>query len=424
MSPLTKHHPFARSITFLQRATLLALLCAVLLLETACSSLLSPDKKANLDLTATAARLGTATPPPTATITPSYVFPSCEPHPSAYLPPQAPLFTPSTPTSEASAPVTTLRSLAELRNLFIGVSVSPSRVKNPQYAALITREFNMIVPENSLKWVVVHPEPERFDFTEGDTIIGFAQSHNLKVRGHVLVWDGQLPDWVLQAEYSREEWMLILCTHIKTLVTRYRGKIYAWDVVNEAFDTEGLLRETLWLKRIGPDYIAMAFQWAHEADENALLFYNDFNAEGMNAKSHAIYAMAQALIRLGIPIHGIGMQMHTRLWGPPLPSEMRENMHRLEELGLRVHITEMDIRLQHSPNTTAAKFVEQGEMYAQFLRACLQATNCEAFVVWGLSDKHSWIPLVTGQPDAPLLFDEQLQPKPAYFALLNVLMQP
>ncbi len=419
-----RSHFLTMSLQILIRPLFLILLILSLIASSGCSALFHSGDRSSLNLTATAAFIATNAPPPTATITPSYVFPSCEPHPSAYAPPQAPLFTPSTPTSEAFPQAATLRTLAEQKQLLIGVSVSPSRVKNPQYAALITREFNMIVPENSLKWVVVHPEPERFDFTEGDTIIGFAQSHNLKVRGHVLVWDGQLPEWVLQSEHTREEWMHILCTHIKTLVTRYRGKVYAWDVVNEAFNTEGLLRETIWLQRIGPDYIAMAFQWAHEADDAALLFYNDFDAEGMNAKSHAIYAMAQALMHLGIPIHGIGMQMHTWLWGPPLPIEMKENMQRLEAIGLRVHITEMDIRLQYSPNTMAAKFIEQGEMYAQYMRTCLQAPNCEAFVTWGLSDKHSWIPYFTGQPDAPLLFDENLQPKPAYFAIMNALTQP
>jgi endo-1,4-beta-xylanase len=243
----------------------------------------------------------------------------------------------------------------------------------------------------------------------------------MAVRGHVLVWDLQMPDWVTGSERPRREWIQILCTHIKTVVSHYRGQIYAWDVVNEAVNADGTLRNTFWMQAIGPEYIAMAFQWAREADPSARLFYNDNGGEGLNTKSQAIYMLVNGLQGSGIPIDGVGLQMHTAIYVAPSFSALTENMLRLSELGMEIHITEMDVRLQHAADSSEVKLRAQAETYRQVLSACLSVENCRAFVTWGLTDRVSWIPSWTGTPDAPLLFDESGAPKPAYQAVRELL---
>ena len=324
------------------------------------------------------------------------------------------------PASPTSAP--TLRSLAQARGLWVGTAIDPGWLAGePDYASLLGREFNAVTPENVMKFELIHPEPERYDFTGGDAVVAFAQTHGMLVRGHTLVWDSQLPDWVRRGSFTRDEWKDLLREHIQTVVGHYRGQVAAWDVVNEALTDDGLLRDTIWLRAIGPEYIALAFQWTHATDPDARLFYNENGGEGMNRKSQAVYALVQGLLQAGVPIHGVGMQMHTWLGGRPSHEALAANLARLDRLGLEVHITEMDVRIQYSTLSKPEKLAGQAEKYSQVFAACIAAPNCKAFVTWGLTDRHSWIPGFTGHPDSPLLFDESGQPKPAYFAILNLL---
>jgi endo-1,4-beta-xylanase len=288
---------------------------------------------------------------------------------------------------------------------------------------LLRREFNLLAPENAMKWDHVHPQPETYDFREADTLVAFAQANGMAVYGHALVWHQQLPEWILKGRYYRQEWIQILCKHIKTVVHHFRGKIYAWDVVNEALSNDGpLYPESIWMRKIGRDHIAMAFQWAHEADPDALLVYNEHSAEGMNVKSQAVYDLVKGLLENGIPIDAVGMQMHIGLVNPPAIQDIDSNMQRLADLGLQVHITEMDVRT--GPIRSAAKFTLQADIYRRVLAVCLAHSNCRVFATWGVSDRHSWIPGLTGRPDAPLLFDQAGAPKPAYTALFDLLSQP
>ena len=345
------------------------------------------------------------------------IFPSCEP--AAGIPP----FEITAP-QEMDQPtdVPSMRLLAKQRNLFIGAATDPGYLQDNSAASqLLAREFNMIVPEVAMKWEIIHPEPERYDFSRGDALVTFARQQGMAVRGHVLVWDLQMPAWVTNGQFTRQEWMNILCTHIKSVVGHYRGQVYGWDVVNEAVNQEGTLRNTFWMNKLGPEHIAMAFQWAREADPNAKLFYNDNGGEGLNSKSQAIYALLQGLLQSGVPIDGVGMQMHTWLGGAPPTSELSANMQRLAELGLEIHITEMDVRVQYSTADDSTKLAEQADTYREVLSVCLSVRNCKAFLTWGLTDRYSWIPGYTGKPDAPLLFDKNGLPKPAYFAIVKLL---
>lgn len=208
-----------------------------------------------------------------------------------------------------------LREAAQSSGVLVGAAVKPAQLSEAAYASTLAREFNMLEPEDVLKWEEVHPEPQSFDFSHADQIVDFAIRHGMKVRGHTLVWHHQNPQWLTEGKYTSGELWQILEKHIKSVVGHYRGKIFAWDVVNEAFDElqPGKLRSTIWrdqpgigLAGNGSSYIERCFRWAHEADPQALLFYNEAGAEVVNPKSDAIYAMVRDFRQRGIPIDGVG----------------------------------------------------------------------------------------------------------------------
>lgn len=327
--------------------------------------------------------------------------------------------------SVTPTPVPSLRTEVQEQNFWIGTAIDPAWFDESSFAELLSREYNMLTPEVAMKWEVIHPTRDYYDFRRGDQVTSFARLNGMLVRGHPLVWDKQLPEWLTEAEgknlFTREEWIEILRGHVMTVAGHFRGQVYAWDVVNEAIDEDGTLRDTIWLRTIGPEYILLAFRWAHEADPYALLFYNDNGGEGVNAKSNGIYALVNGLLLDGIPIHGVGLQMHTSLENAPSREELAANLDRLAELGLRIHITEMDVRVQNSTASEEEKLSQQAEIYGRVFEVCYQNPMCEAFVVWGATDRQSWIPGYTGNPDMPLLFDEDGKPKPAYQSIMQIL---
>ena len=336
--------------------------------------------------------------------------------------PEAPKPTP-TPTINPRPP---LRSLAEEHGLLVGVAVAPGYLEDPTYTALLKREFNAVTPENVMKWDTIHPESDRYDFSGGDAIVNFARRNGLKVHGHTLVWGNQLPQWVLEGDYTREQWIEILRQHITTVAGHYRSSandhtLIAWDVVNEAVGKNGELFDNFWLQKIGPEYISLAFQFAREADPDALLFYNDNGGEGLNPKSQGIYNLVKGLVQTGVPIDGVGLQMHTASGQAPSTHELAANMKRLSDLGLQVQVTEMDVRTQYSQDLLPQKLQAQADVYRQVMEACLESPGCTGFFTWGLTDRFSWIPGYTGKADYPLLFDENYQAKPALDALLSIL---
>jgi endo-1,4-beta-xylanase len=215
--------------------------------------------------------------------------------------------------------------------------------------------------------------------------------------------------------------MEVLRDHITTVVGRYRGRVDAWDVVNEAIEGSGL-RNTVWHNVIGPEYLDLAFQWAHEADPDALLFYNDYSAEGMNTKSDAVYDLVKGMLERGVPIHGVGMQMHIALGQVPPADKFLENMDRLADLGLQVHITELDVRIRDDPDEET--LVQQAEDYREIMETCLAAKGCTAFITWGFTDRYSWIPSSRQGWGSALILDASYQPKPAYTALQDALSEP
>ncbi len=242
----------------------------------------------------------------------------------------------------------------------------------------------------------------------------FAGANEMYVHGHTLVWHNQVPSWLASGSFTRDEMIDILRDHIYTVAGRYSGTIAAWDVVNEAVNDDGSLRNTLWLSRIGPEYLDLAFQFASDADPNARLVYNDYGNESINAKSNGIYDLVSGLMARGIPIHGVGFQLHITRSGINLPSFV-QNMQRFADLGLEIYITELDVRMQLP--VTPKKLATQANVYAGILNACLAQSACRAFQMWGFTDAHSWVPSFFPGYGAALIFDEMYQPKPAYDAL-------
>lgn len=313
-----------------------------------------------------------------------------------------------------------LRRLATGVDLRVGTAVDVAPLRDDAaYARLVAREFDLVTPENALKFSVVQPERGRFDFTQADALVEFAATHGMAFNGHVLVWHQQLPAWLEHGGFGRDDLIAILRDHIHTLVTRYRGRVASWDVAAEAVDESGRMRETFWSRGIGPDYLMLAFRWAHEADPDAELRYNDYGGEGLGAKSDGIFMLAGALRAAGAPIHGVGLQMHVSLDDAPKPSEVRANLRRLAALGLVTHITEMDVQLTLPATREALK--KQAALYRDMLRACLDVPTCRSFSTWGATDRYSWIPEFFPGKGAALLFDAEGRPKPAYTRVHNTL---
>jgi len=313
-----------------------------------------------------------------------------------------------------------LRVLAGRRSFRVGVAVNAAALRGDgQYADIVGREFNLVVPENALKMGPLRPAPDEFDFSDADGIVAFAEQHGMAVRGHTLVWHRMLPEWFEKGCFTSEEVARILRAHIQTVVDRYRGRIYAWDVVNEAVDERGILRDSFFLRMLGPGYVADVFRWAHEADPDARLFYNDYEIEAINPKSTAVYAMVGELCGQGMPVHGIGIQGHI-LVRPMLDFQsMAANVRRFRALGLDVEVTEADVRgrVPFSDNDLR----DQAYVYAELMRLCLDVSPCDAFLVWGVTDRYSWVPEAFVGEGAPLLFDDAGCPKPAYYAVQDAL---
>lgn len=335
---------------------------------------------------------------------------------------------PDPPPSEP--PSGPLRDLADPRGLTVGTAVDVGvLLSDAQYAEVLAREFNGATPENAMKWNPLRPRRDVFDFSEADELVAFAAEHDMDVRGHTLVWHNQLPDWLTSQDWSREELMDLLETHIKTVVTHYKdaypGQVTRWDVVNEAIEGSGTdLRSTIWLETIGPEYIAMAFQWAHEADPDAQLYYNDYNIAGGGAKSDAVYDLVSGLVEDGVPIDGVGFQAHlSTQYEAPSARDLESNMQRYAELGLNVAITELDVRipLGDDGEPTDEQLSVQADYYSRFMYICLAAENCSDFRMWGFTDAESWVPDAFEGTGAALIFDENYNPKPAYDALLEAL---
>jgi endo-1,4-beta-xylanase len=331
-------------------------------------------------------------------------------------------------TALAAAPTQTLRQAADRAGSLVGTAVRPSLFSEAAYSETLAREFNMVEAEDAMKWWTIRRNEDRFDFREGDEVVRFAQAHGIKVRGHCLVWDHSNPEWLAQRKYSPDQMSALLKEHIATVMKHFAGQVFAWDVVNEGLDENGRVKDSPWYNRPGiglagkgTAYIEQAFRWAREADPQALLFYNEAEGEGLNRKSDAIYEMVKDFKKRGVPIDGVGLQMHI----PNLEVDtaaIAANIARLAALGVQVHITELDVSLpiDATGRASSSDLLRQADMYRRLVRACLQNPGCMAIQTWGFSDKYSWIGWHThGTQGAALPFDRAYKPKLAYDSIIE-----
>lgn len=320
----------------------------------------------------------------------------------------------------------------------IGVAVSGRALKTDE-GPFILQQFNSLTAENAMKPGVLQPKQGVYNWREADSIAAFARRNGLKLRGHTLCWHQQVPSWFFYDAnnklVNKEELLRRLQEHITAVVTRYKDVVYAWDVVNEVISdkTGEMYRNSLWYEVAGEDFISKAFEYAHAADENAQLFYNDYN-EIDPVKRGKIIAMIKALQQKGVPIHGVGLQAH---WSVTEPTEdqLTATLEDFSKLGLRMHITELDVsvykkehnarqRLPTDIDTlfTKEKEAAQAAAYKMFFRLFRQYRKYISSVTfWNISDRHSWLDYfpVDRRKDYPLLFDKNLQPKQAYWEVVK-----
>jgi endo-1,4-beta-xylanase len=310
-----------------------------------------------------------------------------------------------------------LRLFAQALGFEVGTAVRPEPLFcEDDYAQVLGREYNQVTPELDLTFSTLRPEFATFSFRIPDAMVDFAEQRGMAVYGHTLVWGEALPPWLTEAQLGPAQAAAVLQNHIQNVVGHYAGRMDAWNVVNEAIDYDGSLRDTLWLQTIGPDYIDQAFQWAHEADPDARLIYNDFQDEGLGVKSDGVFALVQGMVQRGVPIDGVGFQAHLELGFPhPSREEIAANMDRYAALGIDVYITEMDVTITGTPSE--ADLVAQAAIYEHMMHVCVTKPNCHALVTWGFTDKHSWVPELVPGAGSALPFDANYAPKPAYYAL-------
>jgi len=348
------------------------------------------------------------------------------------------------PVSAGSAPPKpqdqTLRSLAARHNLAFGTAVDMDALadaNDPQYKALVASQFSTVTAENVMKWEVLEPTRGTYNWAPADALIDFARKNNQRVRGHVLVWHNQLPAWltdgVNNGTISNDELRGLLKKHITDVVRHFRGKIWQWDVVNEAasdpWDSPPEIHlKGFWAQHLGPTYIADAFRWARAADREALLFYNDYNMEafgdrGPGDKVQFVYNMIKDLLRQGVPIDGFGSQGHLGTqYGNYDAFQVKETLDAFSALGLASAFTEVDVRSQMTAGVQAGDSAEinprlqaSAANFSVLLQACLANKHCLSYTVWGFADNHSWVPgfFTNPQEGMATLYDESYQPKRA-----------
>jgi endo-1,4-beta-xylanase len=351
-------------------------------------------------------------------------------------------------TATAQAPAPTTLKDAFKGAFVIGAAINANQItgKDVRGDELLLQQFNSISPENALKWIEIHPQPDTYNFTLADKYVELGLKNHMFIIGHNLVWHSQVPRWVFQDEkgnpITRDALLARLHDHIATVVGRYKGKINGWDVVNEALNEDGTMRQSQWMKIIGDDYIVKAFQYAHEADPSAQLNYNDYNLE-TPAKRKGAIALVKKLQAAGVPINVVGNQAHLHLDSPSAADE-DATVTDLAAAGVKVAITELDIdvlpsawgstadvnmNIQENPklnpypkglpdSVQQALAKRYGDLFAVYWKH-RDVINRVTF--WGITDGDSWLNNwpVRGRTSYPLLFDRDYQPKPAFEAVIQ-----
>jgi endo-1,4-beta-xylanase len=330
----------------------------------------------------------------------------------------------------------------------IGTAFSTSRFNDSIYIATVKKHFNSLTAENAMKWEKIHPEQGKYFFSDADSFISFAEQNNMYIVGHVLIWHQQTPEWVHQDKngkpVSRDTLLNRMHEHIQTIVGRYKGKVDCWDVVNEAVDDDGTIRKNFWYNIIGEDYVEKAFQYAHEADPDALLIYNDYSLP-TPVKRDGVVKLIRNLQAKGIKVDGVGEQGHYHLDYPDL-KDLDSSISAFSALGIKMMITELDVNVLPFPTKQfgadiSLNFELQKEFnpyvnglpdsmqfvlanrYADFFKIFIRhKENIDRVTFWGINDGQSWLNYwpIQGRTNYPLLFDRNYQPKKAFWELVSL----
>lgn len=325
-----------------------------------------------------------------------------------------------------------LKELAAKHNVKVGNFAIYNHLNVKPYTDILTQQFDFALADNTPNWYFtdggLRPSPTTYNFKQMDEVVNFAQSHNMPVQAHHFVWGEEkwLPEWLKNGNYTPEQLKQLMRDHIMTVGQRYRGKVTEWTVANETFSRQnnGLGLRDWWTDHIGDtSYLDDAFITARKADPNAVLILNDFNNEVENPVSDAMYTYIKDAKARGVPIDGLGMQMHIDGRHPPTKEAVIRNMQRFKEIGVKVYVTEFDVNMNDVKADGESKNHIQSDIYYEMMRACIESENCPSFAQLGITDNETWYNYL-GLPDArPLMFDRQYDPKPAYWSFRDALQQ-
>lgn len=309
----------------------------------------------------------------------------------------------------------------------IGAAVNVGVLKsNTNYKNTLVKEISRLSTENAMKMNVISKGRKQYYFDDADYLVDFALENNMVIHGHTLIWYKHEPDWLSTFVGTKEDWKILMKEYIQDVVGRYKGKVKSWDVVNEIMTDKGELRdetETIWMKHIGSEYVELAFEYAHEADPDATLFYCEYGHEYSHARRYAVNHLADSLAKKGVPIHGLSLQMHVNT-NRPL-EDVRYAITAAANTGLKIHVSELDVAV--NPSKTATEFTKemaytQQEYYRVVMKTMMDIPENQRFGVtlWGIHDGHSWL---SSNPDWPLPFDKDFNKKPAYDGILQGIYQ-
>jgi endo-1,4-beta-xylanase len=329
-------------------------------------------------------------------------------------------------------PHPSLEQLASEKNIALGNFAILNHINEKPYADILTTQFDFVLADNTPNWYFtdggLRPSRTTYNFKQMDEVISFAEANRMPVQAHHYVWGEQkwLPKWLTTGKYTKQELLDILHDHIMTVGGRYKGRVKEWTVVNEAFTRQQHLfnLHDWWADNVGDQsYIDQSFIWARQADPSSKLILNDFNNESINDTSNIMYDYVKGALNRGVPIDGIGMQMHLDGGHPPTKDEVISNMKRFAALGLEVYVTEFDVNMNDVKANATDKNAIQGNIYYEMMRACIESKVCHSFAYLGITDKETWYKHIGLKDPRPLMFDEAYKPKPAFYSTRTALEQ-
>jgi endo-1,4-beta-xylanase len=329
-------------------------------------------------------------------------------------------------------PSPSLKALGALNSIKLGNHAIQNHLDDKPYTDILTSQFEVALADNTPNWYFtdggLRPSEDTYNWVSMDEVVEFAESNNMSIEAHHYLWGEQkwLPDWLKDGNYSREELYKLMRNHIMTVGTRYSGRIAQWTVVNEAFTRDQHLYDLRdwWADNTGGmEYIDSAFRWAREADSKSKLLLNDFNNESINDTSNKMYDYVKGALARGVPIDGIGMQMHLDGVHPPTKDEVVSNMKRFGALGLEVYVTEFDVNMDNVKADGKDKDRIQENIYYEMMRACIESKVCHQFSFLGITDDETWYNHIGLKDPRPLMFDRAYNPKPAFWGVRTALKQ-